>query len=163
MPSFDIVCEADLQEVDNAVNQAAKEMASRFDFRGSKSRVELQRADGVIKIEADDELKLRAIHGILESKFSRRSLDIRILDYQDPIEGSGQMIRQLVKLRQGLSKEEAKSIGKKIRETKLKVQSQIQDDQVRVTGKKIDDLQKIIAMLKESDLDLPLNYVNMRG
>ncbi len=163
MPSFDIVCEVDLQEVDNAVNQAAKEIETRYDFRGGKSEVKFDRGNELIKIIADDDLKLRAIHQILESKMAKRNIDLRSLNYSDPEQASGNVIKQSLSLISGLNKEDAKKVTKKIKETKLKVNAQIQDDQVRVSGKKIDDLQEVIATLKQSDLGLPLQYVNMRS
>ena len=163
MPSFDIVCEADLQEIDNAVNQAAKEIANRFDFRGSRVELVLDKENEQIKIVAADELKLRSIHQILETKVAKRQIDCRVLKYNDPIEGSGNVLKQVVELRSGLTKDEAKQITKKIKDSKLKVTPQIQDDQVRVSGKSIDDLQTVIAMLKQSDIGLPLQYINMRS
>jgi uncharacterized protein YajQ (UPF0234 family) len=163
MPSFDVVSEIDLQEVDNAVNQAVKEISTRFDFRGGKSTVELDKENKVIKITADDEMKLRAIHQILEGKFAKRDIDCRALKYGDEEAGSGNIIRQSVSLISGLSKEDAKKVTKTIKDTKLKVQAQIQDEQVRVTAKKIDDLQAVISALKGSNLGLPLQYVNMRS
>ena len=163
MASFDIVSELDWQEVDNAVNQVAKEIGSRFDFRGGKSSIELAKEKKLIKILADDEMKLRSIHQILESKMARRSLDCRALKYGDVEEAGGKTLRQQVELKVGISKDEAKKITKLIKESKLKVQPQIQGDQVRITGKKIDDLQSIIGMLKESDIGIPMQYVNMRS
>jgi uncharacterized protein YajQ (UPF0234 family) len=163
MPSFDIVCETDLQEVDNAVNQTAKEIATRFDFRGGKSTIDLDKENKVIKISADDEMKLRAIHQILEMKFAKRDIDCRSLKYGEEEVASGKTIRQTVTLVSGLSKEDAKKVTKTIKDSKLKVQAQIQDDQVRVTAKKIDDLQAVISALKGSNLGLPLQYINMRS
>ena len=163
MPSFDIVCEIDLQEVDNAVNQTAKEISTRFDFKAGLSSVELDKEKKVIKITAEDEMKLRAIHQILETKFAKREIDCRALKYGDEEAASGKTLRQTVTLLSGLSKEDAKKITKAIKESKLKVQSQIQDDQVRVTAKKIDDLQAVISTLKGSNLGLPLQYINMRS
>lgn len=163
MPSFDIVCELDMQEVDNALNQASKEIETRFDFRGGKSSIELDKSNKLIKIVADDDLKLRSIHQILETKLVKRNIDLRAMDYQDPQEAGGMTIRQTVQLKSGLSKEEAKKVTKEIKNSKLKVQAQIQDEQVRVTGKKIDDLQEVISTLKSSSINLPLQYINMRS
>lgn len=162
MPSFDIVCEVDLQEVDNAVNQVAKEMTTRFDFRGGKSSIDFDRNSKVIKINADDDMKLRSIHQMLETRLAKREIDCRVLQYQDPQEASGRLLKQNVTLRSGLTKDETKKITKYIKDSDMKVQSQVQDNQVRVTGKKIDDLQEIIASLKAGDLGLPLQFVNMR-
>lgn len=163
MPSFDIVCEVDMQEVDNAVNQSLKEIKTRFDFRGTKSTLSLEKDKKVIKIVADDELKLRSLHQILESKLAKRNIDCRVLSYGDTREASGQVMNQDVGLRSGIEKEGAKKITKLVKDSKLKVQAQIQDQQVRITGKKIDDLQSVISLLKSSDLGLPLQFINMRS
>ena len=163
MPSFDIVCEVDLQEVDNAVNQASKEIGNRFDFKGGKSEVNFDKTGEKIKIIADDEMKLRAIKTMLETKFAKRGLDCRLLVYGKEEEGSGGIIRQEVSIKKGLEKEEAKKITKQIKELKLKVQPQIREDLVRVTAKKIDDLQDVMTELKANDLGLPLDYINMRS
>lgn len=162
MPSFDIISEVDLQEVDNAVNQVVKEISSRFDFRGGKSKIYFDKTKKIIQINADDEMKLRSIHQILETKLAKRQVDCRYLKYGEEIP-SGTTIRQEASLRAGLDKEEAKKITKKIKNMSVKVQAQIQDQQVRVSGKKIDDLQTVIAELKEDDLGIPLQYINMRS
>ena len=143
MPSFDIVSEVDLQEVDNAVNQASKEISNRFDFRGGNSSVNFDKEAKKIKILADDDMKLRSIHQIVEQKMVKRSIDIRALDYGAEQEASGNQIKQEVSLVCGLEKDVAKKITKIIKDSKIKVQAQIQDDQVRVTSKKIDDLQSV--------------------
>lgn len=164
MPSFDIVNEVNEQEVDNAINQAAKEIATRFDFRGSKSTLDFDKTEKKIKIFADDELKLRTIHQLLEQKLIKRSVDLRVLDYGKEQQATGNAIRQEVTLKNGIDKEEAKKIVKIIKDSKLKVQAQIQDEQVRVTGKSIDDLQEAIRTLRgANDLSLPLQFVNMRS
>lgn len=163
MPSFDIVSELDLQEVDNAVNQTVKEITGRFDFKGSKSEINFLKDQKMIKIIADDDMKLRSIHQILETKIAKRGLDCRSLDYKKPEIASGGIMRQEVALKIGLTKEEAKKITQIIKDSKLKVQPQIQDDQVRVTGKKIDDLQSVIGMLKDSNTGIPMQFINMRS
>jgi uncharacterized protein YajQ (UPF0234 family) len=164
MPSFDIVSEVNLQEVDNAVNQAVKEISTRFDFRGGKSTIEFDKAEKKIKILADDELKLRSIHQLLEQKLVKRSVDLRLLDYGKQIEGAGNALRQEVTLKNGIDKEEAKIIIKLIKDSKIKVQAQIQDEQVRVTGKSIDDLQETIRTLRAAaEIGLPLQFINMRS
>lgn len=163
MPSFDITSEFDAQEIDNAVNQAAREISTRFDFRGGKSEISFDRAGKVIKIIADDELKLRSIHQILEGKLAKREVDCRFLDYGDEEQISGGALSQKVTLSCGIQKDQAKTIIKKIKDLKLKVQPQIQDELIRVTGKKIDELQEVIACLKSADLPMPLQYVNMRS
>ena len=163
MPSFDIVSELELMEVENAVNQAQREIGQRFDFRGGQSKVDLDKGAKRIKIIADDEMKLRSIHQILEGKLAKRSVDLRCLDYNKEEAGSGGILRQDVALKSGLNKEEAKQLTKAIKETKLKVQAQVQDEQVRVTGKKIDDLQAVMADLKGRDFSFPLQFINMRS
>src|SRR6478609_1369356 len=157
MPSFDIVSEVNLQEVDNAVNQTVKEITTRFDFRGSKSSIEFDKTEKKIKILADDELKLRSIHQLLEQKLVKRSVDLRLLDYGKQQEGTGNALRQEVTLKAGIDKEEAKKIVKLIKDSKIKVQAQILDEQVRVTGKSIDDLQETIRTLRAAtEIGLPL-------
>ncbi len=162
MPSFDIVCEVDLQEIDNAVNQACKEMTGRFDFRSGKSSLEFDKENKTLKILADDEMKLRAIHQILETRLAKRDVDCRVLQYAKEEETSNRTLKQKVTLRSGLTKEEAKKITQLIKTSGLKVQPEIQDDQVRVSAKKIDDLQEVIAAVKQANLGIPLQYINMR-
>lgn len=161
MPSFDIVSKVDMQEVDNAVNQTIKEIIQRYDFKGSKSEVALEK-DG-IRILADDDFRLKAIIDILQSKFVKRSLSLKSMQYGKAETASGGMVRQMITIQQGISKEKGKEINNAIKETKLKVQSQIQDDQVRVTGKNIDDLQEVIRILKGKDLGIELQYINFRS
>lgn len=164
MPSFDIVSEIDLQEIDNAVNQASKEIGNRFDFRGGKSKIELDKDAKRVTIVADDDLKLRSIVQIFELRLTKRGVDIRFLDYGEAEEVGGKVLKQLVTLRNGIDKENAKKITKFIKAANLKVQAQVQDEQVRVTGKKIDDLQEVIQKIKsDSSLGLPLQFVNMRS
>lgn len=161
MPSFDIVSKVDMQEVDNAINQTVKEITQRYDFKGTKSEVTLEKES--IKILADDDFKLKAIIDILQSKFIKRNISPKALQYGKAEQASGGMVRQIITLQVGISKEKAKDIGAVIKETKLKVQSQIQDDQLRVTGKNIDDLQEVIRVLKGKDLDIDLQFVNFRS
>jgi cyclic-di-GMP-binding protein len=161
MPSFDIVSKVEMQEVDNAVNQAVKEIAQRYDFKGSKSEVTLEKES--IKVLADDDFRLKAIIDILQSKFIKRGISIKSLDYGKAETASGGMVRQNIAIKQGIGKEKGKEICAIIKETKIKVQGQIQEDQVRVTGKNIDDLQEIIALLKGKDLDVELQFTNFRS
>lgn len=160
MPSFDIVSKVDMQEVDNAVNQTVKEIGQRYDFKGSKCEVTLEKE--AIKLLADDDFRLKAVVDILQSKCIKRGLSPKALQYGKAEPASGSMIRQLVTIQQGISKEKGKEIITQIKETKLKVQGQIQDDQVRVTGKNIDDLQEIIRLLKSKDLSIDLQFINFR-
>ena len=161
MPSFDIVSKVDMQEVDNAVNQTIKEIAQRYDFKGSKSEVTLEK--DAVKILADDDFRLRAIIDILQSKCIKRGISIKSLDYGKAETASGGMVRQNIGIKQGIAKEKGKELCAIIKETKLKVQAQIQEDQVRVTGKNIDDLQEVIQLLKGKDLDVELQFINFRS
>jgi cyclic-di-GMP-binding protein len=160
MPSFDIVSTVDMQEVDNAINQTVKEIAQRYDFKKSKSEVTLEK--DTVKILADDDFRLKAIVDILQSKCIKRGVSLKTLKYGTPEPASGGMIRQIVSIQQGISKEKGKEVIAVIKETKLKVQAQIQEDQVRVTGKNIDDLQEVIGLLKGKDLGIELQYINFR-
>lgn len=163
MPTFDVVSDLDMQEVDNAVNQAAREIGQRFDFKGGKSDLTLDKEAKKVKIIADDDMKLRSIHQILEGKMAKRGLDLRALKYGKEEAASGNLIRQEIELKSGLGKEEAKKVTQAVKESKLKVQAQIQDEQVRVTSKSIDELQMTISMLKAKNFEFPLQFVNMRS
>ena len=160
-PSFDVVSQVDMQEVSNALNQTTKEISQRYDFKGSKS--EVVKDDDGIKITTEVEMRLNAIVDILKSKFIKRGVSIKNLEYGKIEDAAGGMVRQKIKIKQGIDSDVAKKITKDIKETKLKVQAQIQDDQVRVSGKKIDDLQSVIAFLKEKDYGLDLQYINFRS
>lgn len=160
--SFDIVSRVDMQEVSNAVNQAAKEISQRFDFKGSKSSIALNGDKGEITLISDDEYKLKSVVDILESKFVKRKVSLKSLNYGKIEPASGNTVRQVATLQQGISTEKAKELVKTIKNTKLKVQSEIQKDQVRVKGKKIDELQSIIKMLKEKSFDYHMEFVNFR-
>ena len=161
MPSFDIVSKVDMQEVDNSVNQTVKEITQRYDFKGTKSQITLE--NDIIKVMADDDFRLKAIIDILQSKCIKRGISLKALQYGKAETASGSMVRQIITIQQGISKEKGKELNSFIKETRLKVQSQIQEDQVRVTGKNIDDLQEIIKLLKEKDLGVELQFVNFRS
>lgn len=161
MPSFDIVSKTDKQEVDNAVNIAKKELSNRFDFKGSKSTIEY--AGEEIVLVADDDFKLKQLKDILEGKVTKRGISLLALDYQKLEDATLGTLRQKIRLKQGVDKDRARKIIQIIKDTRLKVQAQLMDDQVRVTAKKTDDLQQVIAALKRSDIDLPLQFVNMRS
>lgn len=161
MPSFDIVSKVDLQEVDNAINQALKEIAQRYDFKGTTNELELEK-DG-LRILAADDYKLQAIKDILVGKLVRRNVSPKCLDYGKEEPASGGAVRVRASIVQGISKEKGKEIVKLIKETRLKVQAQIMEDQVRVTGKKIDDLQGVIQALKGKDVGIELQFENMRS
>lgn len=160
MPSFDIVSKVDMQEVDNAVNQAIKEIGQRYDFKGSKCQITPEKDS--VKILADDDYKLKAVVDVLQSKFMKRNISIKALQYGKVEQASGGMVRQIITVQQGISKEKAKDITTAIKESKLKVQAQIQDDQVRVIGKNRDDLQDAIQLLKGQELDVEMQFTNFR-
>jgi cyclic-di-GMP-binding protein len=160
MPSFDIVSKVDLQEVDNAVNQTIKEISQRYDFKGSKCEVTMEKE--AIKILADDDFKLKAVVDILQSKFIKRGISPKALQYGKAETASGGMVRQVIDIQQGISKEKGKEIIAVIKESKIKVQAQIQDDQVRITGKNRDDLQETIQLLKGKDLGVEMQFGNFR-
>lgn len=159
MPSFDIVSEVDSHELTNAVDQMNREVSNRFDFKGSDAKITLK--DGAMNLEATNEFQVRQMHDIMYNKLAARKIDIACLD-KGKIEERGMRAYQTIKVKEGLDKEDAKKVVKLIKESKLKVQASIQGEQVRVTGKKRDDLQKVMAMLKGSDFDLPLQYNNFR-
>ncbi len=158
--SFDVVSDVDMQEVNNAVNQTTKEIQQRFDFRGSKSIVEM---DGQqLKVIGDDEYKLKSVIDILQTKLVKRGISLKNLDY-GKIEAAFQgTVRQIITIKKGIDKETAKKVVAYIKSTKLKVQAQIMEDQVRVTGKDKDDLQAVIQSLRQHDFNIELQFVNYR-
>ncbi|MDF2927249.1 MAG: putative nucleotide-binding protein [Paenibacillaceae bacterium] len=158
--SFDIVSKVDMQEVNNAINQSQKEIDTRFDFKNSKTSITLQKEE--IELISDDEFKLQNVLDIVQSKLTKRGVSIKNLDYGKVEPASGFTVRQKIKLKQGISQETAKKINVLIKESKLKVQSQIQGDQIRVTGKSKDDLQKVMQLLRAEDLGLDLQFINFR-
>lgn len=159
--SFDVVSEVDMQEVNNAVNQTLKELTQRYDFKGSKSVVEIEGSS--VKILTEDDMRLKSIIDILQSKFIRRGVSIKNMDYGKSENASGGMVRQIVTIKQGIESDVAKKLTKDIKDSKIKVQTQFMDDQLRVSGKKIDDLQAVIALLKEKDYGLELQFKNFRS
>ncbi len=160
MPSFDVVSETNMQEIDNALNSTKRELTNRYDFKGSKASFENDK-DG-ITILADDDMKLKAMIEMLKTYMTRRNVDVKCLDFGKEEMASGNMIRLAIKFKKGLDQENAKKITKGIKEQGLKVQASIQGEQVRVTGKKRDDLQDAIAFIKGLGLELPLQFVNFR-
>ena len=161
-PSFDVVSEVDMQEVSNAVNQTVKEITQRFDFKGSKSVVEIENGNA-IKIVTEDDTRMRNIVDILQSKFIKRGVAIKNLEYGKVEPAAGGMVRQSIRVKQGIEPDVAKKSTKDIKNLKVKVQAQLQDDQVRVSGKKIDDLQAVIAFLKSQDYGVELQFSNFRS
>ncbi len=162
MPSFDVVSRVDMQEMDNAINQVKKEIITRYDFRGSKTQLDLDRKEGKIEIHTEDDMKLRAIKDMLISKVVKRSIEAQALVFGDPEKAGGDMLRQTVTITNGIDIETARKVVKHIKDTKMKVQAAIQGEEVRVTGKSRDDLQEAIQTLKDADLGMPLQYVNFR-
>ncbi len=160
MPSFDIVSRLDMAEVDNALAGIAREIATRFDFKDSKSSI--TRQEGALTILADDELKLRQMHELLKVHLTRRKVDAGALEFKPPEKASGNMQRQTVMLRQGVDRELAKRLVRELKDSKLKVQAAIQGEELRVTGKKRDDLQEAIALIRGLKIEQPLQYVNFR-
>lgn len=160
--SFDVVSKVNLQEVSNAVQQASKEIGTRFDFRGSKSRIEFNEKELELVLISDDEGKLKSVVDILETKLVRRGVAVKSLDYGKVEPAAGGTVRQVAMIQQGIPSEKAKEIVKTIKDRKLKVQAAIQADQVRVSGRNKDDLQEAIALLKGGDFGLPLQFTNYR-
>jgi uncharacterized protein YajQ (UPF0234 family) len=160
MPSFDIVSKTDLAEVDNALANMMREISQRYDFKNSSSRIE--RNGGELTLHADDELKLRQMHELLQGHLARRKIDVGILDYKGIEKAAGQAVRQKALIRQGIDRELAKRLVKEVKDGKFKVQISVQGDELRVAGKKRDDLQAVIQHLKSLAIEQPLQYVNFR-
>jgi cyclic-di-GMP-binding protein len=160
MPSFDVVSKTDLTEVDNAVQGVMREIGTRFDFKGSKAAV--VRDDVTITLTAEDRTKLHQIQELVKGYFVRRKLDPRALDWKDEEAAAGNTLRQLVLVKQGIDRELAKTIVKALKDSKMKVQASIQGDELRVTGKKRDDLQAAIAQIKSLPIEQPLQFLNFR-
>lgn len=162
LSSFDIVSGVDMQEIDNAVNQAIKELGTRFDFKGSKSSLELNKKDKKIIVIADDDLKLRNLQDILKTRMAARRISMKALQFETPEKSFEGTLRQEVTLIQGIVSEKAKEIVRLIKESKIKVQAAIQGDQVRVSSKSKDDLQEVITLLRQTPMDIPLQFTNYR-
>lgn len=160
--SFDIVSEVDMMEVDNAVNQAQKELANRFDFKGSKSSIDLNKNDKKITLVADDDFKLKALKDILEGRFAKRGISIKSLYYKAQEKAFEGYIRQSAEIISGIPSDKAKELVKIIKDSKLKVQTQIDGAKVRVISPKKDELQAVIAYLKQASFSLPLQFTNYR-
>ena len=160
MPSFDVVSKTDMVAVDNALLGVVKEMTVRYDFKGSKS--EVNKTDETITILADDELKRRQVEELLITHLTRKGVDTKALEFGKAEQAGGNMVRQNVTVKQGVQREVAQKIVKAIKGSKMKTQAAIQGDEVRITGKKRDDLQATMALIKELDLDLPLQFENFR-
>ncbi|HTN17775.1 MAG TPA: YajQ family cyclic di-GMP-binding protein [Chitinophagaceae bacterium] len=163
MASFDIVSKVDLQTLDNAINIAKKEIDNRFDFKGTHVLLELNKKDMVINIEVDSDMKLNQLEDVVLTKAMRQGLEAKCFDMTKTPNASGKFIRKTVPVKNGLDKDNAKKIVKLIKDSGLKVQAAIMDDTIRVTGKKIDDLQDVIKLCNSSNLDVPLQYQNMKA
>jgi len=160
--SFDIVSEVDFQEVDNAVNQAIKEILQRYDLKDSKTEILLNKKEKQITLNTKDDYSRKQSIDILQSKFIKRSISIKALKMNEPEPAANSRLKQVIDLQSGISKDNAKLITKMIKDSKLKVNAQIQDEQVRVTASKIDDLQAVIKIVKEADLDFPVQFTNYK-
>ena len=160
--SFDIISRIDLQEIDNAVNQAVKEMKNRFDFKGTKSTIEFKREDKKINLLADDDLKLRNVQEILKLRVAARQISQKALRFEDPERSFEGTLRQEVNLVQGIPQDQAKEIVKLIKTQELKVQAAIQGEEIRISSKSKDELQAVIQFLKSADLKIPLQFTNYR-
>lgn len=163
MPSFDIVSQVDLQSLDNAVNVVRKEITNRFDFKNSHVLIELDKKNYSLKLETGDTMKMGQLTDVLVNRAHKQGIAPTAFDLSKEATPSGKIIRKEVQVRNGLSQEDAKKIVKLIKDSKLKVQAQIMDDLVRVSGKKLDDLQAVIRLCQEANLNIPLQYTNRRS
>jgi uncharacterized protein YajQ (UPF0234 family) len=162
MASFDIISKVDVQSLDNAINVAKKEIGNRYDFHGSNSTLDLDKKEMVIRITTEHEMRIEAMEDIIRSRMIKQKIDPKCLDFGKEKYASGNMIKKDIRIKQGIDKETAKKIVKDIKDTKMKVQAQIMDEQVRVTGKKIDELQAVIALCRTKDYGIPLQYENFK-
>ena len=163
MPSFDIASKVDLQTLDNAVNVAKKEIDNRFDFKGTHVEIELNKKDMVINLEVESDMKLKQVEDVLLTKAMRQGLESNAFDLTKEFTASGKYVRKTIPVKNGIDKDMSKKIVKLIKDSGLKVQAAIMDDIIRVTGKKIDDLQDVIQLCRSSNLDLPLQFINMKS
>jgi uncharacterized protein YajQ (UPF0234 family) len=163
MPSFDISSQVDIQTLDNAVNVVKKEIGNRYDFKGSHVMIELDKKAMVLKLEVDSDMKLKQVEDVIISKAIKQGLDVKAFDFSKEYFSSGKFVKKDIPVRNGLEKESAKKIVKLIKDSGLKVQAAIMDDIIRVTGKKIDDLQDVIQICNGANLDMPLQYVNRKS
>lgn len=162
MPSFDIVSKLNIQEIDNAVNSVLRELSNRYDFKGAIFTIEFKNKDNLILISADSDYKITALRDSLKVFVTKRGIDVRVLDFQKEEKAGGNLIKQEIKLRNGIDQESAKKIIKFIKDSKIKVQSSIKSDEIKVDGKKRDDLQSIISLIKSNNFNIPLQFINFR-
>jgi cyclic-di-GMP-binding protein len=163
MASFDIISRVDLQEIDNAVNITKKAILSRYDFRQSKTEITLDKKEKKVRVTTEDDMKMRAVQDALIENLARRKVDRKFLDPGENQMAARGMVQREIAIKEGVDSETARNIVKLIKDQKLKVQAAIQDNQVRVTGKKIDDLQTVIRMLREANIPIPLQFVNLQS
>lgn len=163
MPSFDIASKVDAQTLDNAINTVRKEIAGRYDFKGSPVEIELDKKEFLIKLSVDSEMKMKQLIDVIISRSMKQGIDAGAFNFEKDAYPSGKVIKKEIPVKSGLAQDDAKKVVKIIKDSKLKVQAAIMDDIVRVTGKKIDDLQEVIALLRSSDLTIPLQFVNMKS
>jgi len=159
--SFDVACKIDMQEVTNAIDQARRDVATRYDLKGAKNEIEIEKMD--ITISSTDDMKVKAVLDILQSKLHRRGIDLKALTINDPVPAGGGLVRQKITLQDGVPMEKAKEIVRLIKDSKIRVQASIQEKQVRVAGKNRDDLQAVIALLRGKDLGIALQFTNYRS
>ncbi|WP_447641788.1 MULTISPECIES: YajQ family cyclic di-GMP-binding protein [Chitinophagaceae] len=163
MPSFDIASKVDVQTLDNAMNTVKKEIAGRYDFKGSPVEIELDKKEFLIKLGVDSEMKMKQLIDVIISRSMKQGIDAGAFNFDKDAYPSGKLIKKEIPVKSGLAQDDSKKIVKLIKDSKLKVQAAIMDDIVRVTGKKIDDLQEAIALLRSADLNIPLQFVNMKS
>lgn len=163
MPSFDIVSKVDPQTLDNAINNAKKELVTRYDLRDTKGGIEFDKKANTITISSENSMKIQQLEDIVLTRIVKQGIDGTALDFSEEEEPAGALIRKVVKVRAGIDKDTSRKVMQVIKESKLKVTAQIMDDQVRVTAKQIDDLQKVMAALRRADVGLPLQFVNMKS
>lgn len=163
MPSFDIASEVDVQKLDNTINVVKKEILNRYDFKDSQTSIEFDKKELLITVATENPMGINAIEDVLITRAVKQGIDGRAFDFSKEEVQSGKLLKKTIKVRSGLGKEDSKKVVKIIKDSGLKVQASIMDEMVRVTGKKIDDLQSVIALLKGSNLDLPLQFINMKS
>lgn len=163
MPSFDIVSKIDMQKLDNAINAAVKEVTTRYDFNNSKTTIELDKKTMMIHIVTENDMRMKTVEGMIIGRMVKQGLDPQSLDAGKELYASGNMVKKDIKVKQGVDKETARKVVKMIKETGMKVQPSIMEEQVRVTGKKIDDLQKLIGQLEKAPVGIPLQFENFRN
>lgn len=163
MPTYDIVSKVDLQKLDNAINAATKEITTRFDFRDSKTEIDLDKKSLVVHILTENEMRVTAIEDVVRSRLIKQKIDPSCMDFGKQQYASGNMVRKDITIKQGIDKDSSRKIAKIIKDSGLKVQAQIMDDQLRVSGKKIDDLQQSMSILRGADIGIPLQFQNMKS